>query len=85
MAVEEPDITSVAISPGKVDTPMQQQIREEGSSGMAEHVHASFIEEHAKGLLLRPEQPGRVIAKLVEGAKPDMSGKHFRFVKVKCI
>ncbi|ORY67264.1 short-chain dehydrogenase [Pseudomassariella vexata] len=79
MAVEEPEITSVAISPGKVDTGMQQQIRELGKTGMAADVHASFVDEHASGRLLKPEQPGAVIAKLVEGATKDMSGRHFRW------
>jgi NAD(P)-dependent dehydrogenase (short-subunit alcohol dehydrogenase family) len=78
LAVEEPDITSVAISPGKVDTGMQQQIRELGGTGMAAEVHAIYVDEHAKGRLLKPEQPGTVIAKLVEGATKEMSGKHFR-------
>ncbi|KAK7751114.1 hypothetical protein SLS62_006943 [Diatrype stigma] len=78
LAVEEPAITSVAISPGKVDTDMQKQIREEGKTGMASDVHASFVDEHEKGLLLKPEQPGTVIAKLVDGANKEFSGKHFR-------
>lgn len=78
LGVEEPDITSVAISPGKVDTGMQQQIRELGGTGMAAEIHASFVNEHAKGQLLKPEQPGTVIAKLVAGATKEMSGKHFR-------
>ncbi|KAI0125279.1 short-chain dehydrogenase [Xylariales sp. AK1849] len=79
IAVEEPDIISVAISPGKVDTGMQQQIRDQGGVGMAADVHAGFVDEHSKGLLLKPEQPGAVVAKLVEGASKEMSGKHFRW------
>lgn len=78
MAVEEPAITSIAISPGKVDTDMQKQIREEGKTGMAAETHASFVNEHEKGLLLKPEQPGTVIAKLVDGANKEFSGKHFQ-------
>lgn len=78
LAVEEPAITSVAISPGKVDTDMQKQIREEGKTGMASDVHASFVDEHEKGLLLNPDKPGTVIAKLVDGANKEFSGKHFR-------
>lgn len=79
LAEEEPDITSIAISPGKVDTDMQQQIREVGKTSMTPEVHASFVDEHAKGQLLKPEQPGSVIVKLLEGATTDLSGKHFRW------
>ncbi|RYP49223.1 hypothetical protein DL769_011105 [Monosporascus sp. CRB-8-3] len=79
LAVEEPSITSVAISPGKVDTAMQKQIREEGMTGMATEVHASFVNKHEKGLLLSPDKPGTVIAKLVDGARKEFSGKHFRW------
>lgn len=79
LAVEEPDIIAVAVSPGKVDTAMQQQIRELGGSGMEPGQHASFIDEHTQGKLLRPEQPGAVIAKLVDNATRDLSGKHFRY------
>ena len=76
--MEEPSITSVAISPGKVDTDMQKQIREEGKTGMAADFHAVFVNEHEKGLLLPPEKPGYVIAKLVADANKEFSGKHFR-------
>ncbi|KAI1766795.1 NAD(P)-binding protein [Hypoxylon sp. FL1150] len=79
LAVEEPSITSVAISPGKVDTGMQKQIRDEGKTGMAPEIHASFVTEHETGKLLDPIQPGGVIAKLVAGATDDLSGKHFRW------
>lgn len=78
LAVEEPEITAVAISPGKVATAMQQQIRELGGSSMKATDHQSFIDEHNEGKLLKPEQPGSVIAKLVAGATTDLSGKHYR-------
>ncbi|KAI1427173.1 short-chain dehydrogenase [Xylaria sp. FL1777] len=79
LAVEEPSITAVAVSPGKVDTAMQKQIREEGHHGMSPDVHASFIAEHENGRLLNPDQPGRVIAKLAIGATNTLTGKHYRW------
>lgn len=79
LAVEEPNIVAVAVSPGKVDTAMQQQIRELGGSGMEPGQHASFIDEHKHGKLLKPEQPGTVIAKLVDSAPKELSGKHYRY------
>ncbi|KAH8661933.1 short-chain dehydrogenase [Xylariales sp. PMI_506] len=78
-AVEEQEITSIAVSPGKVDTNMQQLIREQGGAAMAPALHASFVDEHASGKLLKPEQPGGVIAKLVQNAPTGLSGKHFRW------
>lgn len=83
LAVEEPSITSVAISPGKVDTGMQKLIRDDGKTGMSPEVHKSFVDEHESGRLLDPNQPGAVIAKLVDGATSDLNGKHFRYVKTK--
>lgn len=79
LAIEEPTITSVSISPGKVDTEMQRQIREDGKTGMSSEVHASFVGEHESGKLLDPKKPGNVIAKLVEGATSDLNGKYFRW------
>ncbi|KAI1460112.1 NAD(P)-binding protein [Annulohypoxylon moriforme] len=79
LAVEEPSITSVAISPGKLDTEMQKQIRDDGKAGMSPEVHASFVDEHESGRLLDPKKPGNVVAKLVEGATRNLNGKHFRW------
>ncbi|KAI0803802.1 short-chain dehydrogenase [Xylaria sp. FL0064] len=79
LAVEEPSITSVTVSPGKVDTAMQKQIREEGHIGMPPEVHASFVAEHEEGRLLNPNQPGTVIAKLAIAATKALAGKHYRW------
>ncbi|KAJ8124203.1 hypothetical protein ONZ43_g18 [Nemania bipapillata] len=79
LAVEEPSLTAVALSPGKVDTGMQKQIREEGQTAMAPEIHASFVAEHESGCLLNPDQPGTVIAKLAIGATTNLTGKHYRW------
>ncbi|KAI0435687.1 short-chain dehydrogenase [Xylaria telfairii] len=79
LAVEEPTITAVTVSPGKVDTAMQKQIRDEGHAGMSPDVHANFVAEHENGRLLNPDQPGTVIAKLAVGATNNLTGKHFRW------
>ncbi|KAI0869725.1 short-chain dehydrogenase [Hypoxylon argillaceum] len=79
LAVEEPSITAIAVSPGKVDTAMQKQIREEGHAGMAPNIHASFVAEHESGRLLNADQPGTVIAKLAIGATASLTGKHYRW------
>ncbi|KAK4194287.1 putative oxidoreductase [Triangularia verruculosa] len=79
IAVEEPDITSVAVSPGRVDTDMQKELREKGKAEMAPKDHEAFRKEFEQGTLVRPEQSGGVIANLAVSAKPELSGNYFRW------
>ncbi|KAL4937910.1 hypothetical protein BDV06DRAFT_202058 [Aspergillus oleicola] len=72
---EEPDVTSVSIRPGMVDTEMQRELREDHASTLEPQVHAKFTGVHREGKLLRPEQPGHVMAKLVLDAPKELSGK----------
>lgn len=80
LAVEEPNITAVAVSPGRVDTEMQKELREKGAPGlaMAEKDYESFHSAFEQGKLNKPEWPGNVIARLSLGAKPELSGKYFK-------
>jgi NAD(P)-dependent dehydrogenase (short-subunit alcohol dehydrogenase family) len=78
--VEEPLITSVAIRPGTVDTAMQKQIREEHSEKMDKKDAEKFAALYGKGELLKPEQPGYVIARLALSASKELGGKFLRFV-----
>lgn len=75
LANEEKDITSIAVRPGVVDTDMQKDIREKHSSSMDATDAAKFKELKETGGLLRPEQPGHVMAKLVLDAPKSLSGK----------
>ncbi|KAH6683679.1 short-chain dehydrogenase [Plectosphaerella plurivora] len=75
LGVEEPDITSIAVGPGRVDTDMQKLIRDSGKDSMAEKDHASFVAAHADGQLVQPEQPGTVIANFVARPEASLSGK----------
>lgn len=79
LAVEEQNIVSVAVSPGRVDTDMQRELRERGAPGiaMSEQDYAGFKSAFEEGKLNKPEWPGDVIAKLVVEAKSDLSGKYF--------
>lgn len=61
-----------------VDTAMQQEIREQHSSKMDEKDREKFHGLHSKGELLRPEQPGHVMAKLAVGAGRELGGKFLR-------
>lgn len=65
IASEEKDITSIAIRPGVVDTDMQRDIREKHNTAMDPADAAKFAELKNTGGLLKPEQPGYVMAKLV--------------------
>ncbi|XWW98358.1 hypothetical protein V2A60_006358 [Cordyceps javanica] len=75
LASEERDITSVAIQPGRVDTDMQQLIRDTGSNTMDKAVYDTFVQAKEKGELLKPEQPGNVIARFVASPSKELSGK----------
>lgn len=72
---EEKEVISIAIRPGVVDTEMQRDIREKHNSVMDEKDAARFAELKKTGGLLRPEQPGHVIAKLAMSPKKELSGK----------
>ncbi|CAK7224444.1 hypothetical protein SBRCBS47491_005553 [Sporothrix bragantina] len=77
LAVEEPDITSVAVAPGRVDTDMQKDIREQGAQGgMDPKVLATFVDAFEAGSLNPPEKPGEVIAKLALEAQSALSGTY---------
>ena len=74
IATEEKEITSIAIRPGMVDTEMQRAIREKHNSAMDPSDVKKFAEVKSSGSLLKPEQPGHVIAKLVLDVPKDLSG-----------
>jgi NAD(P)-dependent dehydrogenase (short-subunit alcohol dehydrogenase family) len=79
-AVEEPDIISIAVQPGRVDTDMQATIRSEGKDIMNEAQYKSFVDAFNQGDLLKPEQPGNVIAGLVAEPPKELSGKFLSYV-----
>lgn len=75
LAKEHPEILSIAIRPGVVDTEMQQQIRTKGEASMGQDFN-KFINLKAMGKLLGPEVPAKVISQLaVEGFSSTLSGK----------
>ena len=82
VAVEEPKICSIAIGPGRVETEMQREIRENGAPGisMSTEDHATFVTDYQEGRLVKPELPAQVIARLVLEVKPEFAGKYFKYV-----
>lgn len=75
LKVEEPDITTVAIRPGMVDTDMQRDIRELHGEHMDEKDLQKFTKAFESGKLVKPEQCGHVIARLAESAPADICGQ----------
>ena len=78
LAVEESEITSIAVRPGVVDTDMQLQLRQEHFGVMAKADVDRFSAMHQKGEMLSPGVPGRVMAKLVLDPPRELSGKYLR-------
>lgn len=77
---EQPDVTSVSIRPGMVDTEMQRELREDHATTLEPQVHSKFTAVHKDGKLLKPEQPGHVMAKLVLDAPSTLTGKFLSWV-----
>lgn len=77
---EQPDVTSVSIRPGMVDTEMQRELREDHATTLEPQVHFKFMTVHKDGKLLKPEQPGHVMAKLVLDAPSTLTGKFLSWV-----
>ncbi|KAM9883300.1 hypothetical protein VD0002_g1645 [Verticillium dahliae] len=75
LAVEEPDITTVAVTPGRVDTDMQKLIREGGKDAMNAKDHSAFSSAYDNGELVKPEQPGHVMARFVIDPDHSLTGK----------
>jgi len=60
---------------------MQEDIREKHSEGMGTS-HERFLKLKEEGKLLRPEQPGNVIARLALEAEPALSGKFLKYYTI---
>lgn len=79
IAAEEEDVTAIAVRPGTVDTQMQQEIREKHDKTMSAKDAKKFAELKSSGSLLKPEQPGHVIAKLALDGPRELSGKFLQW------
>ncbi|KIW55814.1 hypothetical protein, variant [Exophiala xenobiotica] len=75
---EEPEITTVSVRPGVVDTAMQVDIREKFLQNLDEKDQKKFGSAKDDGILLPPEKPGRVIAELAIRAEKALSGQFLR-------
>lgn len=77
IAHEEPEITSIAIAPGRVDTDMQARLRSQGKDTMDKAAYDTFVQAYENGTLLKPHQPGNVIARLLAKPPKALSGQFF--------
>ncbi|EOD47450.1 Short-chain dehydrogenase [Neofusicoccum parvum] len=75
LAAEEPDVTTVSIRPGTVDTAMQDNIRATHHKNMDPKDAEKFLGLKPNGKLLRPDQPGNVMARLVLDAPKELNGR----------
>ena len=75
LAVEEPELTTVAVRPGVIDTDMQTFIREEGPSAMPTDQADYYRQLKDRGELEPAAIPARSIAWLALHAPRDFSGR----------
>ncbi len=78
-AAEEPEITSVSVRPGVVDTDMQALIRREGAKTMPSKMADYFLNLKKQGALEHPRVPARSIAWLALKAPSELSGKFVEY------
>jgi NAD(P)-dependent dehydrogenase (short-subunit alcohol dehydrogenase family) len=79
ISAEEPNVITVAMRPGKVNTAMQQKIREEGKGVMPEVLYEKFKDAYESGELLDPARPGYAAAVLALYTPPDWSGEYLNW------
>lgn len=79
LAVEEPGMVAVSLSPGPVDTGMQDQIRDKGEGIMTPSDLSKFTDLHSSNKLTPPAVIGSIIASLAVGAEPKLSGQFLRW------
>jgi NAD(P)-dependent dehydrogenase (short-subunit alcohol dehydrogenase family) len=75
---EEPEVTTIAVAPGTVDTDMHAILRSKDAGEMSPERVARFHELERDGLLLPPEEVGRGIAQLAIRCPPGWSGRCLR-------
>ncbi len=78
LGAEEKEIVTVTIRPGVVDTQMQVDLRETFGELLAKKDQEKFRGLKRDGKLLRPEQPGTVIARVVLEGERGLSGRFIR-------
>jgi len=78
LAKEEPAITTLSIRPGVVATKMQETLASTHFAKMEQNDTERFRTMRKEGKMLKPEQPGNVMAKLVLDAPAELSGEFLK-------
>ena len=79
LAAEEPDLVVVALSPGVVDTAMQEALREAGPESMSTEQTETYRRLHLEGALVPPRLPARSAAWLVLKGPKALSGRFLSY------
>jgi NAD(P)-dependent dehydrogenase (short-subunit alcohol dehydrogenase family) len=79
LALEEPQVTAIAVRPGRIDTEMQAVLRREGHGQMDDDDYARFVGYHERGELPAPDVPGRAVAVMALYAPREWSGEFMRW------
>lgn len=79
LALEEPQITALAVRPGVIDTAMQAVIRDNGADAMDPGEYERFKNYHLRDDLAPPEKPGRALALLALYAPREWSGEFMQW------
>lgn len=74
LAAEEPDVRSLCVRPGVIDTEMQERIRLEGHQNMRSEDHNKFVKFHEDHVLTDPRESGAFLAALALHIPKEWSG-----------
>ncbi|KAI9836097.1 MAG: hypothetical protein M1819_001713 [Sarea resinae] len=77
LGTEEPNVTTISIRPGIVDTQMQTELRDIHSKNMGPKDAEKFLNLKKNGGLLKPEQPGHVMTNGLSGAEANPSRQNW--------
>jgi NAD(P)-dependent dehydrogenase (short-subunit alcohol dehydrogenase family) len=75
VAAEEPDIVTLAIRPGVVDTEMQREVREDYKDKLSHASLEKFESMHREGKLVAAADVGKVMGRLALEAEKQYSGQ----------
>jgi NAD(P)-dependent dehydrogenase (short-subunit alcohol dehydrogenase family) len=79
LAIEEPQVTSITMRPGKVENEMQEILRREGAEGMQPEQYKHHVRLHSRGDLLPPKESGRSLTLLALYAPRECSGEFMQW------
>ncbi|KAF3928082.1 hypothetical protein AA313_de0202789 [Arthrobotrys entomopaga] len=79
LAHEEPNVTSISIAPGIVDTDMQKDIRQGHGKVMTSQEHAMFMGFKENGILISPDTVGAALGNMCLKLEKELSGRYLQW------